>query len=149
MEAVEKLVPHSGKMSLLSRVKEIDLAAHTLRSEVDIAQSSFFYDSAMGGVPVWLGFEYMAQSIAALSGKYDLEHGIKPKLGFIMSVKGFEAKTNCFSNGTTISIFIKELVKLDSIVSFECAITLNESILAIATLNTIKIENIEELKKGA
>jgi predicted hotdog family 3-hydroxylacyl-ACP dehydratase len=149
MEAVEKLVPHSGKMSLLSRVRDVDLTAHTLCAEVDIAKDSFFYDSAMDGVPVWIGFEYMAQSIAALSGKYDLEHGTQPKMGFILSVKGFEAKANCFSKGTTISIFVKELVRLDSIVSFECTITLNECVLAIATLNTIKIENIEDFKIGA
>jgi predicted hotdog family 3-hydroxylacyl-ACP dehydratase len=143
MEPVEKLVPHSGKMSLLSRVKAVDLAAHTLCAEVDVSPDSFFYDSVMGGVPVWVGFEYMAQSIAALSGKCNLEYGRRPNIGFILSVKNFKAKVHSFSKGTTISILVKELVQLDSIVSFECAITLNESVLAVATLNTIKIEDIE------
>jgi len=143
MEPIEKLIPHTGKMKLLSRVKTIDTNERSLCAEVDIAPSSFFYEHAMNGVPVWIGFEYMAQSIAALSGKWDLEHGTEPKMGFILSVKDFNAKTNCFSEGTTISIFVKELLRLDPVVSFECSIALNETILATAMLNTIKIESIE------
>jgi predicted hotdog family 3-hydroxylacyl-ACP dehydratase len=147
MEPVEKLVPHSGKMSLLSRVKEIDTIAHTLCAEVDINANSFFYDNSMNGVPVWIGFEYMAQSIAALSGKWDLERGEQPKMGFILGVKHFNAKIHSFSEGTTISIFVKESLRLDPVVSFECNIALNETILATATLNTIKVDNIEDFIK--
>ncbi|MDR1811473.1 MAG: hypothetical protein LBQ87_01465 [Candidatus Fibromonas sp.] len=144
MEQLEKLVPHSGKMLLLSRVKTIDLGARKLCAEVDINPKSFFYDSGINGIPVWIGFEYMAQSIAALSGKHDLEQGKQPRMGFILSVKNYNAKTHCFLNGTTISIFVREILQVDMVISFDCSIALNESVLATATLNVIKVENAEE-----
>jgi len=139
-EPLEALVPHRGKMLLLSRAVSYDAGESSLLAEVDILPSSFFYDDNMKGVPVWIGFEYMAQAIAALSGKNDLANGLPPGFGFILSVSNFVAEVPCFKVNTTISVHIKEELTMDNIFLFKCSIKQDGAELAKATLNTIKME---------
>mgnify|MGYP005996208549 CR=1 FL=1 len=61
---VEELVPHSGRMSLLTRV--VDSGDDWLTAEVDITSKSMFSDDK--GVPAWVGLEYLAQAIGAYAG---------------------------------------------------------------------------------
>lgn len=65
-ESVCELVPHKGKMFLLDRVRNYDLKKHTITTEIDITRNNMFYEEDLGGVPVWVAFEFMAQSVSAL-----------------------------------------------------------------------------------
>jgi|TergutMp193P3_1026864.scaffolds.fasta_scaffold00478_14 predicted hotdog family 3-hydroxylacyl-ACP dehydratase len=145
-EPLEKLIPHRGKMSLLSRVLSYDMNENSLLAEVDILQSSFFYDDSLKGVPVWVGFEYMAQSIAALSGKSDLAKGLIPGFGFILSVSNFIANVPCFELNSTILIYVKEVLVLDNMFLFDCSIKHGSAELAKATMSTVKIRDVSEVK---
>ena len=93
---LEKLVPHKGKMFLLDRVKKYVLETITIETQVDIDESNLFYDENLGGVPVWISFEYMAQSISAMSGIFGHAHNEAPKVGFIMSVSSFNSHVPVF-----------------------------------------------------
>ena len=70
-----QIVPHSGKMSLLDRVVDYNFEKLEIHAEVDIGPGSMFFDNDIDGIPVWIGFEYMAQSISALSGIYGKTQG--------------------------------------------------------------------------
>jgi len=145
-ESLEQLIPHRGKMSLLSRVLSYDANENSLLAEVDILQNSFFYDGNLKGVPVWIGFEYMAQAIAALSGKNDLAKGQIPGFGFILSISNFIANVPHFELNSTISIYVKETLTLDNMFLFDCSIKHSSTELAKATISTVKIKDVSEVK---
>jgi predicted hotdog family 3-hydroxylacyl-ACP dehydratase len=145
-ESLEKLIPHRGKMLLLSRVLSYDASENSLLAEVDILQNSFFYDDNFKGVPVWIGFEYMAQAIAALSGKNDLANGQMPGFGFILSVSNFVANVPYFKLNSTILVHIKKALVLDKMFLFDCSIKQGNTELAKATISTVKIKDVSEVK---
>ena len=77
---VADLVPHSGRMSLLTSITDHD--EDSLSAQVVITQDSMFADSQ--GVPSWVGLEYMAQAIGAFAGLQERLKGESPKLGFFI-----------------------------------------------------------------
>lgn len=102
------MLPHKGKMFLLSRVTQHDGTNHTITSEYDITENCIFYEPEFDGVPSWAGFEFMAQGISALTGITNKEKGREPLPGFILSVSEFKAEVGYFKNGTTIQMKIRE-----------------------------------------
>ncbi|MCL1956720.1 MAG: hypothetical protein FWF63_05310 [Fibromonadales bacterium] len=145
-EPLEKLVPHRGKMLLLSKVLSFEEKNNSLLASVDISQNSFFYDDKLNGVPVWIGFEYMAQAIAALNGKNDLAKGQESGFGFILSVSNFIANTFCFKPNSTILIYVEIEFELNNMVVFNCSIKQGEEELVKASISAVKIKNISEVK---
>jgi len=145
-EPLEQIVPHRGKMLLLSKVLSFDAKNNSLLASVDISQNSFFYDDKLNGVPVWVGFEYMAQAIAALNGKSDLAKGLKLGFGFILSVSNFIANVSCFKPNSTILIYVEKEFYMDNMFRFNCSIKQGEEELAKASLSTVKIKDISEIK---
>ncbi|MDE5898259.1 MAG: 3-hydroxylacyl-ACP dehydratase [Treponemataceae bacterium] len=102
------LLPHKGKMFLLSRVTQHDVNEHSITSEYDITEQCIFYEPEFGGVPTWAGFEFMAQGISALTGITNRIKGREPLPGFILSVVDFKATVGFLKGGTTIQMRIKE-----------------------------------------
>ncbi|MDR2073673.1 MAG: 3-hydroxylacyl-ACP dehydratase [Spirochaetaceae bacterium] len=121
-EELYTLVPHRGKMFLLSRITDFDLEDHLLVSEYDITRDCLFYREELGGVPSWAGFEFMAQSISALSGIKNRNWGKPPRFGFILSVSEFQMYVPVFKEKTTVRIEVKEETIVDTIYSFRGAI---------------------------
>jgi predicted hotdog family 3-hydroxylacyl-ACP dehydratase len=117
-EELQTLIPHKGKMFLLSRVIEYD-TAHSIRVEYDITEQCLFYDPAVDGVPSWVGFELMAQAIYVLSGIKVREGGEKPNMGFILSIQSVRMEIPLFKNGSTVEICVKEIDYTDMIYTFE------------------------------
>ena len=140
---LEKLVPHKGKMLLLDRVTKYDLENVEIETQVDIDESCMFYDENLGGVPVWISFEYMAQSISALSGIYGISKGEKPKVGFIMSVSGFNAHVPVFKKGDVVTIRARETIRMDAAFTFEGWAFVGDSacgtLAADGVLNTVEV----------
>ncbi len=102
------LLPHKGKMFLLTRVIQHDTNNHTITSEYDITENCIFYEPEFDGVPTWAGFEFMAQGISALTGITNREKGREPLPGFILSVMEFKADIGYLKNNTTIKMKIRE-----------------------------------------
>ena len=101
-------LPHKGKMFLLSRVTEHNIEKHTITSEYDITENCIFYEKEFDGVPSWVGFEFMAQGISALTGITNKIKGLDPLPGFILSVMEFKADVGYLKNNTTIQMKIAE-----------------------------------------
>ncbi|MDR2069552.1 MAG: 3-hydroxylacyl-ACP dehydratase [Spirochaetaceae bacterium] len=114
------LLPHRGKMFLLSRVRTYDKKKHTLSAEYDIGPDCLFYDPKFGGIPSWVGIECMAQSISALSGIINRDEGKKPSPGFILSISQLELAVPFLSSGTVLRTCIREDYRLDAVFSYAC-----------------------------
>lgn len=140
-EAIMQIVPHSGKMALLDRVVEYSFQELTIVTEVDITPESMFYDTDLEGIPAWVGFEYMAQSISCLSGLYGKTKNEPPKVGFIMSVNSFETQIPVFPRGSVIQMHVHQTMRMDKVVTFDGFITLNGEKTITATLNTIEVDD--------
>ena len=138
-ESVEALVPHTGKMFLLDRITSYSWDTLEITTEVDISECSMFYDEELGGVPVWISFEYMAQSISALSGAYGKSRNEEPKVGFIMSVSQFKAFRNVFKSGDVVKLKMKQTIRVDMAVTFDGQAYVGDELVATATVNTVEV----------
>ena len=138
---VGELVPHKGKMLLLDRVRDYDLKENSITTEIDIARDNMFYEEELGGVPAWIAFEYMAQSVSALSGICGRAKGEKPKTGFIMSVNGFKADIPVFMQGETVVVKVQEKIRMDQAVTYDGVAIIGENIAVTAKLNTVEVDN--------
>ncbi len=140
-EIVSELVPHKGKMFLLNRVQSYSLETISITTEIDITREDLFYEEDLGGVPAWVAFEYMAQSISALSGIYGRSRGEKPKVGFIMSVNSFKANVPVFKVGETVVVTVRQTIRMDMAVTFDGTAKVGENLAVSATLNTVEVED--------
>jgi len=124
-EELKTLIPHRGKMLLLDRITEYD-AAGNIRTEFEISEACLFYNTELKGVPSWVGFEFMAQTISAFSGLRSRLTGIKPKIGFILSVPLMQMYIPVFKTGSIADIRMKECDRTDQIYTFEGEIFLED-----------------------
>ena len=118
-EEPANIIPHRGKMLLLSRIKGYDLEERTLSAECDITENCLFYDPVNGGVPSWVAFEFIAQAISALSGIWTRKMGEKPKIGFILSISSMKSLISFFKAGSTVEIKVKESGRMDLVYNFD------------------------------
>jgi len=147
---IQDYLPHKDSMLLLDRIVEYDIDAYTLVSEVDADEDNLFFRSEMGGIPAWTGFEYMAQSIAALSGVNARERlGTEPKIGFIMSIRGFKTDIPSYPAGKTLRIAVSQLFREESVVAFDCSVSVDSKTVTTAVVNAIEIDSISSIPGGA
>jgi predicted hotdog family 3-hydroxylacyl-ACP dehydratase len=138
-------------MILIDRVVSYDLENLGLTAEFDATENAMFYDAALGGVPSWVGLEYMAQATAALSGINNLELGKKnPKMGFILGTRKYQNSIEYYRKGETYIVEVKELFYDNSLGSFQCTIReAGGDVCAAAEINVFSPDNVEEfLKEG-
>jgi predicted hotdog family 3-hydroxylacyl-ACP dehydratase len=140
-DLVSELVPHKGKMFLLDRIRDYDLNEKSITTEIDITRDNLFYEEELGGVPVWVAFEYMAQSVSALSGIYGRSKGEKPKTGFILSVNGFKADVPVFKQGETVVVNVQEKIRVDQAVTFDGVAMFGNKVVVTAKINTVEVDD--------
>jgi predicted hotdog family 3-hydroxylacyl-ACP dehydratase len=140
-DLVSELVPHKGKMFLLDRIRDYDLNEKSITTEIDITRDNLFYEEELGGVPVWVAFEYMAQSVSALSGIYGRSKGEKPKTGFILSVNGFKADVPVFKQGETVVVNVQEKIRVDQAVTFDGVAMVGNKVVVTAKINTVEVDD--------
>jgi len=144
---LNSIMVHKGKMLLLNRVIDYNSKEQSIRAESDITEQCIFYDPALGGVPSWVGFEFIAQAIAALSGIKDMERGIKPKIGFILSVPSMKIMIPLFKLGSTIKIYTKVCDSIDTIYTFEGEIYIEDKKALTGKMMLVEVnENDERFK---
>jgi predicted hotdog family 3-hydroxylacyl-ACP dehydratase len=142
-EELQTLIPHRDPMLLLSRVIEYDIAG-TLRAEYDITDNCLFYDTAMGGVPAWAGFEFIAQAVSSLSGIRDRISGRKPRIGFILSILSMRMYVPVFPPGSTAEIFVRECDCTGLIFTFHGEIFYNGIKALEGKIMVMEVENEQE-----
>lgn len=142
---LENYLPHKDSMLLLDRIMSWNFDKQLLESEVDTRNNSLFFNEELDGIPAWVGFEYMAQSIAALSG-LDARHNLEqePCVGFIMSVRNYATTMPAYPVNKVLRIQITQLFNEDSVVSFDCAIIMDGKIVSTAIVNAIETDEPEK-----
>lgn len=113
---IQKLIPHSGDMSLLSSVLEWD-ATHIICS----ANSHRNPDNPLarnGRLYALTGIEYAAQAMAIHGGLTSLA-GHRPKAGFLVNVRDVQARTECLSDhDNDLQIEAEQLISGGSSVTY-------------------------------
>ncbi len=148
-EKLIELLPHKSKMFLLNRLVQHDTVARTLESISLMTKENIFYDEEIGGVPSYVAFELIAQSISALSGVTGYEIGGKPKPGFLLSLVNYSAKVPLFKAGTSVHVKIKKVDEIENILTYygEAFSSDNPDTPAVSTMVTVmETEDLEILR---
>ena len=142
---VSDLVPHSGKMSLLSRI--VGYGEGWLQAEVDVTRASMFADDR--GVPAWIGMEYMAQTIAAYAGLQERKKGGVPKIGLLLGSRNYSSSTDYFAPGQTFLVKVAlEMVAANGLNVFNCELE-GKGTQATAVVNVFQPEDAEKFLEEA
>jgi len=137
------LIPHRGKMLLLSRIVAYDTEKRTLRAEYDINSSCPFFDTSLSAIPSYVAFESIAQSICALSGIRAQEKGNTPKPGVILSVSNLEIEQNYLDG--TLTIDVVEDCQIDEIYTFDGIVSSRGKKVMSAKLTVMDVNDISKL----
>jgi predicted hotdog family 3-hydroxylacyl-ACP dehydratase len=142
---VADLVPHSGRMSLLSEI--VDYGDDWLQAEVVISRDSTFADAL--GVPAWIGLEYMAQAIAAYSGLEQRLLGGKPKIGFLLGSRNYECNVERFAIGQTVRVRVQpEMIGSNGLNVFNCELE-GDGVSAQAVVNVFQPDDADAFLQEA
>ncbi len=140
--AIDAWVPHRGAMSLLATVEHCD--DQTILARVVVPAQGLF--AGDGGVPAWVGIEYMAQAVAAWSGARARGDGGSPRIGFLLGSRRYEAAVSSFEAGSVLQVFAQcELMGSNGLGMFDCRITQDDRVLASGRLSVFEPpQNAEE-----
>ncbi|MDR1462951.1 MAG: hypothetical protein LBI68_07440 [Azoarcus sp.] len=106
---ITEYLSHRGYALLLDRV--IEASAKHIVCSVTLRENSPFCRE--GRVPAYVGIEYMAQAAGALVGWGMHAKGIRPKIGFLVSVRKFTSTVNGFDAGATLTVEAREVMRDD------------------------------------
>jgi len=119
MEDILSIMPHRGKMLLLTKVNEYDLQEESIEAEYHLTEDCLFYDPVISGVPAWVGFEFIAQTVSAYKGIKTLIKGEPVKLGFILGVSQMRIGLSFFKTGSILVIKAREFENMDPVFIYE------------------------------
>jgi len=133
---VTELLPHGPEMTLIDKL--VESSADRSVGIVTITTSSEFVES--GGVPSWVGIEYMAQTIAARVGYDAYLRGESPPVGLLLGTRNYSTLVSEFAIGSELRIIVKPLFVESGFGSFTCTIK-TDAVVAEAVLNTYQPTN--------
>jgi predicted hotdog family 3-hydroxylacyl-ACP dehydratase len=138
---VEELIPHSPPMVLLDRILHYD--SMNLIAEITIHPDCLFYDSAAGGVPSWVGIEYMAQAISALAGLRAREKQQGIKIGFLLGTRKMLLQQKVLLAGSCYQIHVKQLFwDVSGLANFACEIRDGQELCVSAKVNVFETDDV-------
>lgn len=116
---IADLLPHRAPMLLLERV--LSGSGEHLTCAVQVRADGLF--DRGGRVPAWLGLEYMAQTIAALSGWEAHRQGRLPRVGFLLGTRRFHTSAPDFGCGATLEVTARRVLEASSgMAAFDCTL---------------------------
>lgn len=141
MLEVNDYLPHQPPMRLIEFIaSSSDLRVTTLTR---ITTESTFYSADAGGVPAWVGLEYLAQTAAVWVGLDDVRHGRRVDPAFLISARQYTANEPVFAAGQDLLAEVKvEMIEQD-IVAFSGQITgANDRVMANAFFTAYRPEDV-------
>jgi predicted hotdog family 3-hydroxylacyl-ACP dehydratase len=118
-EELLSIMPHRGRMLLLTKVNEYDLKNESIEAEYHLTEDCLFYDPAAAGVPAWVGFELIAQAVSAFMGIKTRARGEPVKIGFILGVSQVQMGLSFFKTGSIILIKAQEFECMDPLYMYK------------------------------
>ncbi|WP_340149200.1 hypothetical protein [uncultured Sneathiella sp.] len=128
---ITDILYHAPPMILIDGVESYD--EETVTSTVEITAGSPFMDG--GGVPAYVGIEYMAQSIAAYSGIKARNAGENPRIGYLIGSRNLALGCPGYEIGDRLSITVHLVYDEAPMAVFDCTIHRAEKLVAEARLN--------------
>ncbi len=143
----KQLAPHDPPMLL---VEEIVMSnSEEITAKTKIAKDNLFFVAGRG-VPSYVGFEIMAQTIAVQDGFNRNQKGLGTKIGFLLGCRKYTVTRDWFVVGEELTVRAKALLSEGEMQSFDCVIEDNQGEqLAAGAINVFSPENPEEfIKQG-
>ncbi|MBO7127702.1 3-hydroxylacyl-ACP dehydratase [bacterium] len=149
---IEEYLPHRGKMLLISRITDYDMDKRIITGEYDITKECIFYEKEGDGIPSWVSFELMAQTVCALTGIAHKLFGRKILPGMILSVTAFKTELEWLKAGKTVRMrmvedFCDEESALYNYTGELFIVGEDEKPAVTAKISAIEIESLEKLKE--
>lgn len=91
---IAELLPHQPPAILLDEI--VEQTADGVVARACIQDTHPFFDPELGGVPVWVGIELMAQAVGAHAGLLGRQQGSPPRLGYLLGARRFAAGVAAF-----------------------------------------------------
>jgi predicted hotdog family 3-hydroxylacyl-ACP dehydratase len=134
-------------MLLIDRVLGLDGGEFV--AEVTITPASAFF--VEGGVPAYVGIEYMAQTVAAYNGLEGRERGEEPKAGFLLGTREYRCAAPAFPEGAHLRIRArKDIHESGGLSSLACRILDQDGReLASAQLTVFEVNDLKAALRGA
>ncbi len=135
------LLPHRPPMVLIDGVERFDLESRSLVASFKVTPDSPFFDVGIDGVPAWAAIEYMAQTSAALAGRYDLtvSSDSPPKPGLLLGTRRLTLGVSRFANGETYHVRAVNEYSDSDAAAFNCTILDGDGkVAATGTLNAYR-----------
>lgn len=133
--AIEDVVPHRQDMCLLDRIVRWD--EEGIVAELVVPEAGLFVEE--GGIPAWVGIEYMAQAIAAWAGCRARTAGNPPQLGFLLGSRRYSSARSSFPSGTCLQVQARcELLGDNGLGMFACRILAGEDEWAVANVSVFE-----------
>lgn len=147
-QSAETCTPHRAPMLLIDAM--LSAEGEIARSETTIRRDNIFFQPGRG-VPGYVGFEFMAQTINAFDGWLRIERGKAPTIGFLLGCRSYKSEVEFFAEGERFITEVRSLLKNpeDEMVSFECAIFNAEgAVVASAVVNAFRPEDPDAFLKA-
>lgn len=147
-QSAETCTPHRAPMLLIDAM--LSAEGEIARSETKIRRDNVFFQAGRG-VPAYVGFEFMAQTINAFDGWRRIERGKTPTIGFLLGCRNYKSEVAFFAEGERFITEVRSLLKNpeDEMVSFECAIFSAEgAVVASAIVNAFRPEDPDAFLKA-
>lgn len=116
---IEELVPHRGRMRLLS-----DVVAHSPEETVcavDLERSELFLESD-GSVPAFVALEYMAQCAAAHAGLASRSRREPPSAAFLLGTRRLRLDAERLRPGQRLRVSARHHRGESGLIAFDCAL---------------------------
>ncbi len=137
--SIEELLPHTAPMILIDQiVAHQEDFIHTI---VTIHNESPFFES--GGVPSYIAFEYMAQTIGIWNGLFARKNNKEPKIGFLLGSRQINLEVSSFKKGDVLNVYGKLQYNDGEMASFDCWLESDEKKIAQANLNVFQPKNMD------
>ncbi len=100
--------PHQSRMLLLDQIDGYSIENPGIETSLRISEESEFFDQKEQKMPVWVSFEYLAQSIAALSSIAKAQDNEAPQIGFIMGIRDCEIHFPWYNSGELVCLRVEQ-----------------------------------------
>lgn len=141
---LREMLPHRPPMLLLDKASGMDGEWFTARVRIRPG-IPFFAD---GGVPAWVGLEYMAQAVGAYSGAMGLARGGAPKPGMLLGTRDYRADVPVFREGLELEVRVRiDIFQDRGVSSMDCRIRAEGGDLAHAQVTVIETPDLRALLK--
>jgi len=112
-------VPHEPPMLLVDRI--VGQTGNSIAAEHMVQADGLFFLPGRG-LPSYVGFEVMAQTVSAFDGLRRRTAGETPQLGFLLGCRKYAAAVDWFSAGHVLRCEATALLDEGEMRSFDCRI---------------------------